>query len=88
MPEFDTTSEIVAVPVGENPVILPEEEEEFHEKVAPATFEVGAIVAVPPEHISCVNGLFVIEGEGSTVTTKLIGVPMQDVGAGPVGVTT
>ena len=46
----------------------------------------GVSVALPPEQNDCVSVAFVTVGVGSTVTTKLLGVPGQFVGAGPIGV--
>ena len=57
-------SEILPVPVRSNPVIVPDDAEAVHEKVAPATFEVGANDAVPLLQIVWVSDVLVIVAFG------------------------
>lgn len=53
-------SEISPVPDKSKPVIVPADADAVQEKIAPATFEVGVNVAVPPEQIPCVKVAFVM----------------------------
>ena len=86
MPLFAIASEMLPVPLAENPVMVTAEAVAVQAKVVPVTIDVGFNIAVEPEQIVCVNGEFVTVGVGLTVTTKLTGITLQD-NPGPTGVT-